>query len=358
VKAHQGEPANEEADIQADMAISGKDVPTEWHDRTNRAVFTWQELRWKGGTVSYEDQKSTWNSGVRKTIRRGSAEEEVRKHRDHVTGAWKQISKQRRRVDVSYDPSMVTALQHGTWMDGEGFKKTCVEEKKKRGDIHQPFYVTWVADFMLRQDDGRFMSGKCLSDKKIPWQRRRRLGMAVAGNTPKASILTKIGRMQSQGCPLCRIAREARGESTDGLADETQGHINSAGCKGMATTVTAAPHSIWSHLYDCIHAAQKPKSKLKFVTLDKESNLWRREEFLRICSEEDLTEKAQDTEVTIPVKKSQEARFNLDPGSFFVNRFSGRRPDGVAINEALKIGYIFKFKRSTDRDEGFLEVSK
>jgi len=110
VKAHRGEPANEEADIQADKAISGKDVPTEWHDRTNRAVFTWQEPRRKGGTVSYEDRKSTWNSGVRKAIRRGSAEEEVCKHRDPtscVTEAWKQISKQRRRVDVSYDPSMV-----------------------------------------------------------------------------------------------------------------------------------------------------------------------------------------------------------------------------------------------------------
>jgi len=127
-----------------------------------------------------------------------------------VTGAWKQISKQRRRVDVSYDPSMVTVLQHGTWMDAEDFKKTCVKEKKKRGDIHQPFYVTWVADFMLRQDAGELMSGKCLSDKKVPWQRRRRLGMAVAGNTPTASILTKIGRMQSEGCRLCRIAREAR----------------------------------------------------------------------------------------------------------------------------------------------------
>jgi len=29
VKAHRGEPANEESDIQADNAISGKDVPTE-----------------------------------------------------------------------------------------------------------------------------------------------------------------------------------------------------------------------------------------------------------------------------------------------------------------------------------------
>ena len=88
------------------------------------------------------------------------------------------------------------------------------------------------------------------------------------------------------------------------LAEETHGHINSAGCKGMATTVTAAHHSIWRHLYDSMHTAQKPKSKLKFVTLDKESNmstLWRREEFLRICSKEELAEKAQEIEVTIPV---------------------------------------------------------
>ena len=58
-----------------------------------------------------------------------------------------------------------------------------------------------------------------------------------------------------------------------------------------------------------MHAAHKPKSKLKFVTLEKESymsTLWRREEFLRFCSKEELAEKAQDIEarVTIPVKKS------------------------------------------------------
>jgi len=45
VKAHQGELADEEVEIRSDKAVSGKDVPTEWHDRTNRAVFTWQEPR-------------------------------------------------------------------------------------------------------------------------------------------------------------------------------------------------------------------------------------------------------------------------------------------------------------------------
>ena len=81
------------------------------------------------------------------------------------------------------------------------------------------------------------------------------------------------------------------------------------------------------------------------------STLWRPEEFLRICSKEELAEKAQDIGVTIPVKKSQEARYNLDLGSFFKNLFWGRRPDGVAINEDLQIVYILEFKRSTDRLE-------
>jgi len=185
--------------------------------------------------------------------------------------------------------------------------------------------------------------------------------MAVAGNTPTASFLTKIGKMQSAGCRLCRIAQEARVESTDSLAAETHGHVNSTGCEGMATTVTAAHHFIWRHLYDSMHAAQKPKSMLKFVTLDKQSNmstLWRREEFLSICSKEELAEKAQDIEVTIPVKKSQEARYNLNPGSFFKKRFLGRRPDGVAINEDMQMIYILELKWSTDRDEGFLGVKE
>jgi len=60
--------------------------------------------------------------------------------------------------------------------------------------------------------------------------------MAAAGITPKACQLTKIGKMQS----ACRIARKARGESTDIMAFETCGQINSAGCEGMATTITAA----------------------------------------------------------------------------------------------------------------------
>jgi len=62
--------------------------------------------------------------------------------------------------------------------------------------------------------------------------------------------------------------------------------------------------------------------------------------------------------VTIPVKQSQGKRHNLDPEYFFINRFWGRRPDGVAINEALQVVCILEFKQSTDRDEGLLDVKE
>jgi len=44
-------------------------------------------------------------------------------------------------------------------MDEEGFRKTCIKEREKWGDIHQPFYGTCAADFTLRQDAGRFLLG-------------------------------------------------------------------------------------------------------------------------------------------------------------------------------------------------------
>jgi len=64
---------------------------------------------------------------------------------------------------------------------------------------------------------------------------------------------------------------------------------------------------------------KKAKNKLKFVTLDKESNMstmWQREEFLRICSKYELAEKARDIEATIPIKKSQETQYNFNLKSF------------------------------------------
>ena len=82
----------------------------------------------------------------------------------------------------------------------------------------------------------------------------------------------------------------------------------------MATTVTAAHHFIWRHLYGSMQAAQTPMSKIRIVTPDEESSLsmstlWQEKEFKQICSRELLTEKAADIEKTIAVKKHEMERY-------------------------------------------------
>ena len=136
------------------------------------------------------------------------------------------------------------------------------------------------------------------------------IGNGYADVTPTGSWLKKIGKLPTAGCRLCKRAREARGESTQDLPNETCGHINSEGCEGMAEAVTAAHHPIWRHLLDSNHAAKKEESKLDFVTLNKESNmstLWKREEFANLCSKQQVSEKAKEVEEKLPVLKHQQA---------------------------------------------------
>ena len=106
---------------------------------------------------------------------------------------------------------------------------------------------------------------------RVPWRHKMREMMAIAGIILVAKWLANIKQRSDVSCRLCKRAREQRGASTENLTEETYGHINSAFCDGMATTVTVAHHFIWRYLYASMQAAQTPMSKLRFVAPDKES---------------------------------------------------------------------------------------
>jgi len=214
---------------------------------------------------------------------------------------------------------------------------------------------------MLRQNESRAFLGKYLNDPRVPWRHKRREMMAIAGIIPVAKRLAKTKQRSDVRCRLCKRAREQRGVCTENLPEETYGHINSAFCDGTATTVTAANHFIWRHLYASMKAAQTPMSKLRFVTPDKQSSmstLWQEENFKQICSRELLTEKAADIEKTIAVKEHEREQHDFDPTVFYENRFWNRRPHGIVINKNHRTLYILEFKRSSDRNKNFLGVKE
>jgi len=219
---------------------------------------------------------------------------------------------------------MVKVLQLNTWIDDRKFLKSCVRDRAEQDNINHPAYGTWMADFMLQQNESRAFLGKYLNDPCVPWRHKRQEMMSIAGTIPVAKWLAKIKRQSDVGCRLCKRAREQSSASTENLLEETYGHIICAFCDGMATTVTAAYHFIWRHLCASMQAAQTPASKLRFDTPDEESSmntLWQEEVFEQICSRESLTEKAVEIEETISVKKHERERHDVDPTMFYENCF-------------------------------------
>jgi len=110
-----------------------------------------------------------------------------------------------------------------------------VRARAEQGNINHPAYGTWTADFMLRQNESRVFLGKYLNDPRVPWRHKRRELMAIAGIIPVAKWLAKIKQLSDVNCRLCK--REQHGANSENLPEETDGHINSAFCDGMATTV-------------------------------------------------------------------------------------------------------------------------
>jgi len=165
--------------------------------------------------------------------------------------------------------------------------------------------------------------------------------IAIAGIILVAKWLAKIKQRSDVSCRLCKRAREQCGASTGNLLEETYGLNNIAFCDGIATTITAAHHFFWRHLYASMQAAPTPTSKLRFVTPDKEcsmNTLWQEEEFKQICSRESLTEKAAEIEkrTRISVKEHERERYDFNPTMFHENRCCNRRPDGIVKTRIIE----------------------
>ena len=79
---------------------------------------------------------------------------------------------------------------------------------------------------------------------------------------------------------------------------------------------------------------------------------------MEICSKEKLTEEAVNFEGKTSVRNDQQARHDHDLERFFKERFWNRRPDGVVIDKVKHRLFILEFKRSTDREESFLETKE
>ena len=130
------------------------------------------------------------------------------------------------------------------YLDGWGeFQKDLYQAERKRGR-HPPA-------FLRHMGSGRHAETGCrrvYTGEVFEWQKNSMEAGEMFGDSGGRNYANSQFSNQTRQDAISRMSavrnRVAWSERTDGLAAETHGHIKCAGCEGMATTVTAAHHSI------------------------------------------------------------------------------------------------------------------
>ena len=131
----------------------------------------------------------------------------------------------------------------------------------------------------------------------------------VLGSFPCGTwVHGKLDSQKSDRCSLCRKA--LRAEKGVNFCEwevlrETVVHISSAGCKGQKEVVTLAHNNVFRDLMFDIARHQKKTSVKDFTTSGTEKtlgSLWEREEYIDMCSKEELWEAVAADEAETPLE--------------------------------------------------------
>jgi len=140
--------------------------------------------------VTYQDRHSTLNNSMMDAIRRGAAENEVQKHAERLTGAWRKLGTLKRqyerwckgdniedcthkqRYEASGQSMVKVLLPDNTWIEDQKLLKSCVRARAVQDKINHSAYGTWTADFMIRQNESKAFLGKYLNNLRVPWRHK------------------------------------------------------------------------------------------------------------------------------------------------------------------------------------------
>ena len=139
----------------------------------------------------------------------------------------------------------------------------------------------------------------------------------------------------------------------------TVGHISSAGCKGQKEVVTLAHNNVFRDLMFDIARHQKKTSVKDFTTLGTEKtlgSLWEGEEYINLCSKEDLWADVAEDEAKTPLEMEVQGAVHREEE--LKRRFWDKRPDGMVFDKEDKVCYVMEFKRAFERYGGAQEKTR
>ena len=132
IKAHRGEPLNEQADTQAGEASQLSDDHLKWIQRTDRLIYEWLDKDDNAHT-------SAWSKAVRNAMRQGGAEFLSQRAVTKAAGKWNK--QYLRDTDVGMHQLKQSAMEV---LDTVEWNWQCMTQLQESEDRTSPAATTWA----------------------------------------------------------------------------------------------------------------------------------------------------------------------------------------------------------------------
>ena len=363
VKAHRGEPLNENADTQAEKARQLPSEHRQWTTRTQTMTYEWRD---NDGVMHV----TAWSKAVRNALLRGGAEHQMQRALNRAVDNWIKIFMSSTDSGLQRIKQAANTGAHSDLMDSTRWGWRCMFQLQETDSWKKPATTTWAAEFLLREGESREFLGSWLHSSAVHEAKKRRTKQVISCSFPCGKWLHMIGARTSPGCELCKRERKTDSGATN-VPVETVAHIQSAGCKAQKKSVIGAHNRCWKYLVGAITTHGEAKRDLEFIGGDKDrqlKKLWTETKIGSILPWDDIEDEAErlleSDGVTGHTSENTHADQDLgdgqgveldetDPSHEVI--FGRRRPDSIAVDWNNKVLHILEFKRTSDQRRTYRE---
>ena len=291
--------------------------------------------------------QATWNKGIQAAIQWQGGQYVVRQRQSHGAKVWAQI-RLRRSTQPWLQPTAQEkeVFNRKDFITDENWGQRCLSDLFEASP-NRKILSTWCEDFLLQQEVSRDELTAWLTNKEVPWRRKRRLLQAITLSFPCSAWLHKIGVATSDKCIACHKVSLRQGLGGEAIGKGTYGHIQSAACLATKEAVTAAHNKCLNELIDAIIKHKKKKSSITFIKEDTDVSFktaWQNSELQTICTAQQIEQAAVQEYQALNSNPTVDQQVS----AVDVEQLWRRRPDRIAINRDKKIIYIIEFKRTID----------
>ena len=177
VKAHRGEPLNENADTQAESARQLPSEHRQWTTRTQTTTYEWRD---NDGVMHV----TAWSKAVRNAMHRGGAEHQMQRALNRAVDNWIKIFMSSTDSGLQRIKQAANTGAQSDLMDSTRWGWRCMLQLQETDSWKKTATTTWAAEFLLRECESREFLGSWLHSSAVHEAKKRRTKQVTSCSFP------------------------------------------------------------------------------------------------------------------------------------------------------------------------------